>query len=305
MITEPGIYDMSSEDYHADPCPAPSLSSSGAHTLAFECPAQFDYDRKNPTHKQVFDIGTASHLMTLEPDLFNAQVVVVRGETKTGKPSDGYGTKEAKDQRDAAYADGKTPLLVTEMELVANMRKALMADPIGSKAFTNGKAEQSIFWQDAEFGIWRRTRPDWVPNHGRYLINWKTAASAHPDDIGRAIYTMGYFQKCAWEMQGFEAVTGAPQTKFCLLVQSKKPPHVVVPVWLSLDDLAWGQIANRYACGLYAWCTENNVWPGFASLPDADLRGFDDIRMPAWAVRQLEARDAAGGFDPPTLSTVA
>ncbi len=298
-ISEPGIYDMDAPTYHADPCPTPSLSSSGAHQLAFECPAAYDYDRKNRVNKRVFDIGTASHLMTLEPDLFVDQIVIVRGQTKDGKASDGYTSQDAKDQRDAAYTIGKTPLLPKEADMVRAMRAALWNDPIGRNAFRKGRAEQSIFWRDEEFGVWCRTRPDWIPDHARYLINWKTAASANPDDVARSIFNLGYFQKSAWELDGYEAVTGHRPDKYCLLVQSKEPPHLVIPVWLHADDLAWGQKLNRYARGVFAWCQEADRWPGYSEPPGQTPRGFDDIRMPVWAVKQLEIRELMGAFEPP------
>jgi hypothetical protein len=299
LIDKPGIYQMSADLYHSDPCPQNSLSSSGAHTIAFECPATYDHERNNRVNKRVFDIGTASHLMTLEPDLFDASVAIVRGFTKDGKPSAGYASQDAKDQREDAYAAGKTPLLPDEAELIQNMRRALAADPIGRNAFKNGKAEQSIFWQDAEFGCWCRTRPDWIPAHGRYLTNWKTSASANPDDVARAIFNLGYFQKSAWELDGYEAITGERPQKYCLLVQSKSPPHLVIPVWLHADDLAWGAKINRYARGVFAWCSERNEWPGYSQKPGQIAKGFEDIRMPVWAVKQLEEKDARGEFVAP------
>lgn len=296
---------MQADHYHADPCPTPSLSSSGAHTLAFECPAAFEYERRNRVNKRVFDIGTASHLMVLEPDLFEQQIVIVRGQTKDGKPSEGFTTQDAKDQRDAAYDAGKTPLLPKEADMIRAMHRALWNDPIGRHAFRNGKPEQSIFWKDAEFGCWCRTRPDWIPSKPSYLMNWKTSASANPDDVAKAIFNLGYFQKSAWELDGYEAVTGERPAKYCLLIQSKQPPHLVIPVWLHPDDLAWGQKLNRYARGLFAWCSESNEWPGFSQAPGRPPRGFDDIRMPTWAIKQLEAKDERGEFVVPQVMEIA
>lgn len=305
MITEPGIYQMAAADYHASPTPEPSLSSTGAHTLAFESPADFDYQRRNPVNKQVFDIGTASHLMMLEPDLFDQEVVIIRGVTADGKPSEGYSSKDARDQREAAYRAGKTPLLPKEADMIKAMHRALWSDPIGKHAFRNGKAEQSIFWKDAEFSVWCRTRPDWIPAGGKYLVNYKSAASANPDDVAKAIFNLGYFQKSAWECDGYEAVTGTRPEKFCLLVQSKQPPHLVIPVWLHPDDMAWGVKINRYSRGVFAWCLETGQWPGFSQRPGQAPRGFDDIRMPGWAIKQLEEKDARGEFVAPVIEEKA
>lgn len=300
-ITKPGIYDLSHEHYHSDPTPNGSLSSSGAFTLANDCPAAYLYQRQTKVFKRVFDIGNASHLMTLEPDLYDNRVVVIRGETKKGAPSKGYTSQEAKDQRDTAYATNKIPLLPEEDEMVRAMRAVLAEHPIGRTAFLRGKAEQSIFWRDPEFDIWCRTRPDWIPAASRYVINWKSAASAHPDDIAKQIFNLGYFAKSAWEMDGIEAVTGTRPERFCLLVQAKAPPYLITPVWLHQDDLVWGSKLNRYARGVYAWCSARGEWPGYQPDLMAVPRAFDTIRMPGWALRDLEKRDEAGEFEPPPV----
>lgn len=300
-ITKPGLYDLTHEHYHSDPTPNGSLSSSGAFTLANDCPAEYLHERTTKVFKRVFDIGNASHLMTLEPEQYDRRVIIIRGETKKGQPSKGYQSQEAKDQRDDAYAANKIPLLAEEDEMVRAMRLVLAEHPIGRVAFTNGRAEQSIFWRDSEFGIWCRTRPDWIPTASRYLINWKSAASAHPDDIAKQIFNLGYFAKSAWEMDGIEAVTGTRPERFCLLVQSKSPPHLVTPVWLHPEDLTWGSILNRYARGVYAWCGERGEWPGYQPDLMSVPKAFDTIRMPGWALRELEKRHEAGQFEPPVL----
>jgi hypothetical protein len=302
-ITSPGLYQISHEHYHSDPIEGGSLSSSGAYTLANDCPAAYAYERVTKQYKRVFDLGNASHLITLEPDLYPKYVVIIEGKTKDGKPSDGYQTADAKMQRDNAYSAGKIPLLKSEDETIRAMRDVLWKHPIGRAAFREGKPEQSIFWKDPESGIWCRTRPDWVPTQTRYLINWKSAVSAHPDDIAKQIFNLGYFAKSSWEMDGLEAVTGERPQRFCLLVQAKTPPHLITPVWLHADDLAWGSILNRYARGVYAWCGQRGEWPGYQPELDAIPTAFDTIRMPNWAVRQLEDRQLRGEFKPPVLTT--
>lgn len=303
MITVPGIYTLPSEDYHADPAPQPSLSSSGAWTLATDCPAVFDHERRTRVFKRAFDLGNASHLMTLEPEKFDAAVVVIEGRTKKGDPSPGYTTQDARDQRDAAYAAGRIPLLPSEVDLVRAMRDVLHRHPIGRLAFRDGKPEQSIFWQDAETGIWCRTRPDWMPSTPRYLINWKSAVSVHPDDLQRTIWNHGYFAKSAWEMDGVEAVTGIRPERFCLLFQAKEPPHLVVPVWLDDEALHWGQRFNRKARGIFAWCSRRDHWPGYqpelAGAPAAYTLG-----LPGWVLADLTKRDEAGAFEPPVMEEV-
>ena len=59
-ITEPGIYEMTNEEYHSHRY---ALSSSGARKLLPpSCPAIFRYEQDHPQPpKKVFDIGSAAH----------------------------------------------------------------------------------------------------------------------------------------------------------------------------------------------------------------------------------------------------
>lgn len=67
----PDIHDISVEEYHADPCAAPSLSSTLAGLLLNRSPrhAWTAHPRLNPEHQskdsKTFDIGRAAHRAVL------------------------------------------------------------------------------------------------------------------------------------------------------------------------------------------------------------------------------------------------
>ena len=121
-ITEPGVYDIPAEIYHADPCPEPSLSSSVATALIDRSPrhAWQAHPRLNPVHepdnRQDFDLGKAAHALLLEG----------RDVAEIVDAAD-YRTKAAREARDAAYAAGKTPLLAHQWQDVEAMIKAAIA----------------------------------------------------------------------------------------------------------------------------------------------------------------------------------
>src|SRR4030065_2301657 len=102
-----GIYNISAEAYHADPCPVPSLSRSFMQSLIFKTPARVYHDTKrlNPAFVEEeadpkFDIGTAAHALLLEgPEGIQ---IIDATDYKSGK---------ARDDRGAAREAGKTPLL--------------------------------------------------------------------------------------------------------------------------------------------------------------------------------------------------
>lgn len=303
-ITEPGVYDLPADVYHRDPCPTPSLSSTGAKQIIHETPADYWHSRQNPVRKRAFDIGNASHLLTLEPELFDDRVVTVHGFNKKGDPSDGYETQDARDQRDRAYAEGKVPLLVKEIEMVRAMRDAVWSHPIAKMAFVDGKAEQSLFWRDPEFDIWCRSRPDWMPTHPRYLVNLKTADSAHTEDIRKQVWNLAYFQSSAWEMDAYEATAGIRPERYALVVVSKKLPHLVNAVWLDDQDLFDGHRLNRKARGIFARCLETGHWPG-AQQEVAGVPTMPTISVPGWARNQLNLMDERGEFDAPQDALMA
>src|SRR5262245_43940260 len=96
-ISEPGIYQMTAAENHADVCPEPSLSAGLSKTLIDDSPrhAQNEHARLNPDRQddeaQVLDIGTAAHALLLEGD---TGVVVIEASD--------YRTKLAREARDAA-----------------------------------------------------------------------------------------------------------------------------------------------------------------------------------------------------------
>jgi hypothetical protein len=86
---KPGIYtDMTAADYHADPCPNPSLTQSVAKVLLQRSPlhAWHAHPRLNPDYQHddatKFDIGNIAHKMLLGR---GKEIVVLEAST-TGAP---------------------------------------------------------------------------------------------------------------------------------------------------------------------------------------------------------------------------
>src|SRR4051812_46738879 len=97
-ITAPGIYlDVAANDYHADPCPAPSLTQSVAKILLAKSPlhAWHAHPRLNPDYQHnddtKFDVGNIAHKMLLG-----------RGKQIEVLEFDDWRTKAAKEAREKA-----------------------------------------------------------------------------------------------------------------------------------------------------------------------------------------------------------
>lgn len=289
VITEPGVYDLPAAVYHADPIPDGSLSCSGAKKLIPpSCPALYRWWADNgQTPRAVFDFGRAAH----------AEVLGV-GAPLSVVDADDWRGKAAREERDAAYAAGSTPLLRCDYEQVLAMAAALRRHPIASALFQpgTGRPEQSLFWFDREFGLWRRAMLDWLPDAtgGRLIIpDYKSCASAEPGALARAFFQYGYHQQAPWYMDAAEALDLASgwEPAFVFVFQEKTPPYLVTVAQPNPEAIQWGRVLNRKALDVYRQCRETGHWPGYA----------DDVislSLPAWAERQLEAAWERGDLDP-------
>lgn len=278
-VTEPGVYALSDEDYHADPVPEGSLAASGALLLLPpSCPAKFAYQRVHGRPpKRAYDLGHAAHRLVLGAGL---PLVKIDAEE--------WRSKAVKAEVEAAYAAGQVPLRPSEWEQVHEMARVLREHPLAGPLLRPGSGvpEQSIFWRDRPTGIWRRARLDWLPNPapGQRMIvpDYKTAVSAHPDAIDRAIDQFGYHVRAAWYLDGMHALGLAPEDAvFVLVVQEKTPPYVVTVAEIDGPTMRVGRRKARQAIDIYVRCTETGRWPGYAD--DVVLSG-----LPTYAMRRAE-----------------
>jgi hypothetical protein len=275
VVTEPGVYDLPDETYHADPVPGGSLSFTGARKLLPpSCPALFRHWLDNgEAAKREFDFGHAAHQLVLGT---GPQIVVVDAPA--------WRTKAAREQRDAAHAAGRVPVLAEEYEQVRGMAAALHRHPIAKALFDpdRGDPEQSLFWVDRPTSVWRRARLDWLPHHGggRFIVpDYKTAPCAAPSAIEKSVHNFGYHQQGAFYLDGVTALGLADDAAFLLVVQEKTPPYLVNVV--RLDDVALriGRDLNREAIDKYAECVADDHWPGYSDE-------VEYISVPPWVEKQ-------------------
>lgn len=271
----PGIYRMTAEQYHADPVPGGSLSSTGARKLLPpSCPALFRYEQDHGTEpKRVFDLGSAAHKMVLG---IGPAIEVIE--------ADNYRTKAAQAQRDEARERGDIPLLPDEYAQVQAMAAALREHPVAAALFDpdHGLPEQNLIWRDHQTGIMRRSRLDFLPEtrrNGRVIIpDYKSCASAEPDALRKAVHNFGYHQQADWYLTGAQELgLAGDDAAFVFVAQEKNPPYLVTVFELDHEAMRTGKARNRQALSIYQWCTETGNWPGYTD--DIAL-----ISLPPWAV---------------------
>lgn len=268
-IVKPGVYTMSLDDYHRDPVPGGSLSSTGARRiLPPGCPARFDYDRRHGRlATKAMELGTAAHALVLGT---GPELEVIDAPDRR--------TKAVKAHVETARADGLLPLLEYEYQQVLAMAEAIKAHPGAGALFDpdHGTPERSLFWRSG--GIWRRARPDWMHDapSGRLIVtDYKTCASADLDKLSRAMFDLGYHQQAAWYLDGVRALGLGADPAFVFVFQEKTPPYLVRFVEPDVIALKIGRDLNEQAAQLYRECSKSGSWPGYSS-------DVDPLTLPAW-----------------------
>lgn len=266
MITEPGIYpDMDEATYHADPLPEPSLSSSIVKLLIERSPlhAWHAHPRLNPEHKsknsRAFDLGKAAHKLLLGK---GAEIVVV--------PFADYRPAAARELRDMAWDEGKTPMLEDEWGKVQRLARAVRSQierhEDAQDAFL-GNNEVSVVWQE-DNGVWCRCRPDGFPKaigHGAIIDDLKTTkTAARPETFGsRTFWDLGYHISAAWYLRGIKAVTGVDM-RFRFIVAEIDPPHAVSVI--EMTEQAYEHANEMIETAIETWghCLRTLRFPGYS-----------------------------------------
>ena len=295
IIDKPGIYDITSPVYHADPCPVPSLSASIAKVLDDKSPlhAWAGHPRLGMTEDEDegdakrFDLGTAAHAVILGSDDEIVLLDPERFPSKTGSIPKGYTNDAIREARDAAYDAGKTPVLPKQMTQVKGMASSVLAqlerNPEMKGWREDGKPEQTLIWEEG--GVWCRSRLDWMPNDSRrvFLDLKTTETNVNPEVISRYAMQMQWAIQQAFYTRGLKALGITDKPKFRFVAVESKPPYAVTvcglpPEWISFAE---GQVES--AIRLWRKCMEANDWPGYP---------YDTvwIEPPAWAFTRIQER---------------
>lgn len=261
-LTGPSIvYDMTDAEYHADP----SLSSSGARRI-LEAPAKFHYDQTHPRYSDDFDFGHAAHKLVLG---VGAAMVIVDAEN--------WRTKEAREIKERAHAEGNTPILRRDYDIARAMAEAVKAHPIAGRLLAKGNPEVSVFWRRS--GIPMRARYDWLTAIGERpcIVDYKTTTDASNEGFSKQAANHGYHQQNAWYVDGYKlAVDVDAQPAFLFIAQEKYPPYIVNVIELDPYAVAIGRSRNERAIELYRQCMESGRWPGYSDEVEM-------IGLPRWA----------------------
>lgn len=275
-VTQPGvIVGMSDAEYHADPVPGGSLSSTGARRI-LDSPARFDWERTHRVESRAFDVGHAVHMKILG---VGPQIVAYPDEhlTPSGNPSTRAATKA---WEDGQRAEGFAPIAPSDLARVNAMVEAVLAHT-GARSVLEqpGDSEVSAFAPDPETGVWCRARFDRLGPHIAADVK-TTAGSASSAGFGRDAAKYGYPIQEAHYLDTLLWATGEQPPMTFVCVEKARPHLVAVHQFDEVTRLTARDLAAK-ARRIYAECMATGEWPGY---PDEVMT----THIPAWWINQAD-----------------
>lgn len=276
LITKPGaVYDMPEHAYHADPCPASSISGTMAATIM-----QPGGLAKLKTKKQIeptpaMRLGSAAHAVTL-----GAGPALVMDEYMT--PSGAQSTKaEAKEWRAKQEAKGLQVVTPAMYEKAHTMAEIVHSHPEVSQMFSGGRAEVSIFDYDQAARVWLRGRIDYITNR-KLVIDYKTTNDASQHTFWRNIGYRGYHVQAAHYMRIARRLDLINEdATWMWIAQETEAPYLVAVYELDTDDLERSIQVDELAIKRWARALAADEWPGYPTKPVT-------LRLAEWMFPDVE-----------------
>ena len=286
-----GLHRIPADDYHRDPAPEPSLSSTLARLLLNRSPlhAWHASPRLNPTWQPVdkahFDVGRAAHRELLGAG--GDYVAIPEGMLASNGAAS---TKEAKAFIQEAREAGLTPVKADVAEKVQAMA-ATVRDRLAQMGIRFDPRRSELTAIARIDGCWCRCMLDNIPERGP-VYDLKTTTDASPEAVVRAVEAYGYDVQAAHYLDVLEAATGE-RRKMRFVFVEKNPPHEVSVVELRDEpdsEFDWMEDARskaREARRIWRECTEAGQWPGYpAQIAIISARMFHRRRWEDRAIGQ-------------------
>lgn len=290
-VVTTGWHDLSEEVYHADPCPAPSLSS---HTAMNIIGKSLLHAWRGHPRSPLFEpnmLGTAADRGSA------AHALLFGGKTIEPIAADDFRTAAAREARDQARSQGRIPMLQRDIEGLSLMIKPAQqrfAD-LHDGAYL---CEQSAIWRRADTPAgWRRGRIDTLSPSRALIVDYKTTeAAVDALSCERRIADMGLHIQAAAYVDAVETLQPEllGRVRFVFQWQEQKAPYALSPpIEMSEAFMSLGRAQWLAAGRLWDLALKHGVFPGYSSYPHLAC-------PPSWELSRWEERQLAD----PTLAGV-
>lgn len=281
----------SNEVYHSK---KEYISCSGLKQIK-KSPLHFKLEEKKETEAMTF--GSAYHSYILEEELFNEEYHIF-DETAILNILIGEGSKSPRATNkykdwfecEMRIANGKQTINNGTLNMLKAMKDRLTHHRYANTLITKGEAEMSVYCE-IELMTGQRVkvkiRPDYKKDSKRIITDLKSAASAAVNNFPRAAADMNYHLQAALYSDIMEAVEGKGMGwDFFFIAQEKTLPYAFNIFQSSAQFLAQGRYEWEALIMLYAWCMENNKWPGYQGFTESRF-GVNELNLPAYSILEL------------------
>lgn len=278
MTQKEGVYDQTSEQYHA----SDALSRSKLWTFK-QLPYKFWYQYlsgqyEKPKASKAFYVGSLVHTLVLEPHLFETEYCTqpILEELPPAVLLKDVGREQYEQIKgvraeiaarnkiiwDEFVKDIESKAVVTDAELtVANgMKQSVLANHTAVELMQGAQFEKSIYWEHKATGLICKARPDiW---NGAVVCDLKTTIDASFRGFQSSAYKDGYFLQAAMIYEGLKSI-GEPFSTFVFICVEKSAPYATALYVLDDEALQFGIDMFHALMPRIARCIEKNVWPDY------------------------------------------
>lgn len=253
---------ISNADYHADPAVSASHLKEAMRSPYHYWARYLDPNRKPVEPTAAMRLGSLVHTAVLEPDEL-LQRYAVAGDRRT---------KAGKEQAERMVAEGLEAVSESDMALALGMAASVRNHPAAAALLSQGKAEQSFWWNDLSTGQRCKCRPDWY--QGSTIVDLKTCQDASPSAFASSVAKFGYHIQAAHYLAGLHGAE-----RFLFIAVEKEPPYAVAVYELDQASMAVGRDLRNNALDVIATCKAADLWPGYGDT------SVQTLSLPSWALK--------------------
>jgi hypothetical protein len=257
---KPGFYrSLPAEQYHLDPCEAPSLNYSTAKAIVQDSPwhawsrhPRLGGNKFTATPKM--DLGSIAHALLLRQPIENVEII----------NADNFKKKAAQNERKEAKEAGKLVVLQYQIDDLYIGLSKMRANLAAAGVHLDGDAEMTAIW-NADCTC--RTRMDHISKDKLTIQDLKCTASANPQFLERHIVEMCYDIQAAAEIEAVETLEPELEGRvgFSDVFIEIEEPYFVVVADHSESMLSLGRARWHRAKRKWIECLETNEWAGFSN----------------------------------------
>lgn len=246
------------------------ISASDLKRLSKSPMAYRHYKDHPQTPTSSMDLGTAVHVLILEPQQATERIAVWCEGVRRGKAWDAFKEQSA----------GKLILTQDEWDTAMGMAKSVLDHAPAMKYLEQGRSEVSMQWSHG--GRLFKGRIDWLTGWDAVpvIVDLKTTRDASPRKFGADAYRLGYHIQFALYADGYHAITGIHPRVICIAVESRAPYEPAV-FEVPADALDRGREEYDDLIETLQRCEKSGIWP-----PACESEQL--LQLPAWA---FEAED--------------